>query len=270
MFSGVLSLSKPRFSRLRIVVFGIIPILGLPSISSSQVSRAASTGTNTVLTQLFTAFSGGQIVQSVQLSGNATWYGGSTEDSGVVTLSATANGSSQLQLSLASLGQRTESQTGTGPGASCQWTGNDGVQHSVDLGNCWRPDLWFLPAMSLQPSLLPTYLGTSDLGLSAVGSEGNSYRHVQNQLAFSSLSTDISNDLVERSTSDLGLDPTSFLPAVLAYSVHPDNGAAMPVLIEIRYGNYQSTNGVQIPFHIQRYVNGTLELDILLSSAQIN
>lgn len=124
--------------------------------------------------------------------------------------------------------------------------------------------------MSLQPSLLPTYLGTSDLGLSAVGSEGNSYRHVQNQLAFSSLSTDISNDLVERSTSDLGLDPTSFLPAVLAYSVHPDNGAAMPVLIEIRYGNYQSTNGVQIPFHIQRYVNGTLELDILLSSAQIN
>jgi hypothetical protein len=215
-------------------------------------------------------FSNGQVVQSVQLNGNASWYAGSLEDSGTVTLTAATTGSSQMQLQLASIGQRTESQTGTGSNAACQWASANGVANEVSLGNCWRPDLWFLPALSLQPTLLPSSLTAVDLGVGPVGFSGNSYRHLQSQLVFSNLASQLSSNLAQQSTTDLGLDPTTLLPAVLAYTVHPDNGAQAQIGIEIHYSNYQAVNGVQIPFHIQRYVNGSLQLDIVLSSAQIN
>jgi hypothetical protein len=61
------------------------------------------------------------------------------------------------------------------------------------------------------------------------------------------------------------------LPAVLAYTVHPDNGAqGVTIAIEVHYSDYRTVNGVQVPFLIQRYVNGSLQLEISVSSAQIN
>jgi hypothetical protein len=175
-----------------------------------------------------------------------------------------------MLLQLAAAGQRTESQTGAGTSAGCQWAGADGVGHAVYLDNCWRPELWFLPSLSLQPSLLPSYFNAVDLGVGTVGFSGNAYRHLQSQLVFSNLSTSMSANLAQQSIMDLGLDPTTLLPAVLAYTVRPDNGAQTQIAIEIHYSSYQSVNGVQVPFHIQRYVNGALQLDILISSAQVN
>jgi hypothetical protein len=60
------------------------------------------------------------------------------------------------------------------------------------------------------------------------------------------------------------------LPAVLSYSTRPDNGAPIPISVEIHYSNYQTINGVKIPFNIQRYINGSLQLEIAVSSAQVN
>ena len=76
--------------------------------------------------------------------------------------------------------------------------------------------------------------------------------------------------MMQRSTADLGLDPKTRLPAVLSYTTRPDNGAAIPIAVEIHYTNYQAINGVQIPFTIERYVNGSLQLEIAVTSAQIN
>jgi hypothetical protein len=175
-----------------------------------------------------------------------------------------------MNLSLETLGQRIESEAGTGTNASCEWTGANGVANAIDPGNCWRPALWFLPDLSLQSSLLPSYLVVSDLGTSPVGQGSALYRHLQCELLFSNLSGDFVTYMATRSTSDLGLDPVSLLPAVLAYSVLPDNGEPTPIAMEIRYSQYQLVQGVEIPFHIQRYVNGSLQLDILVNSAQIN
>jgi hypothetical protein len=254
-----------RFSGLSLPFLGIA-LLSVPSsLAYAQGSAPPSASSGGAFGQLSTAFSGGKVVQSVQLTGNATLHAGSLEDSGTVSLTASTDGSSQMQVDLATTGQRSETQTGAGSGATCEWAGKDGVAQPVDERNCWKPTLWFLPAFSLQPSLLPSYLGIIDLGLDTVGSSPNVYRHLQSQLGFSGLQA-----LMQQSTCDLGLDPTSFLPSVLAYSVFPDNGVQIPIAIEIHYSNYQAVDGAQIPFHIQRYVNGSLQLDILLSSAQIN
>jgi hypothetical protein len=240
--------------------------------ASSGTTTASATGTSaaTLLSQLSKAFSGGTEVHQVQLTGNASWHAGSVNDTGSATLSAATTGASQVQLSLSSSGTRTEAQSGQGTNLACTWSGEDGVAHAVDAGNCWRPVLWFLPPLSLQPSLVPSFLGAVDLGTGTVGFGATSYRHLQSELVLPELTTKLAGDIMQRSAADLGLDPTTLLPAVLAYSIRPDNGAPISIAIEIHYSNYQAINGVQIPFTIQRYVNGSLQLEIAVSSAQVN
>lgn len=238
--------------------------------ATTTVTGTTDTSATALLAQLSTAFSGGNVVNQVQLTGTASWHAGSLNDTGSASLSAATTGSSQLQISFSSSGARTEAQSGQGTNLACTWSGEDGVTHTIDPGNCWRPVLWFLPPLSLQPSLLPSYLGAVDLGTSTVGFGAATYRHLQTDLVLPSLSTSLAGDIMRRSTADLGLDPTTRLPAVLAYSIRPDNGAPIPIAIEIHYSNYQAISGVQIPFTIQRYVNGSLQLEVDVSAAQVN
>lgn len=250
-------------------------LLTAPAIASAANPTAASTGSagasaTSLLTQISNAFSGGNVVHQVQLTGSATWHAGSLNDSGSATLSAANTGTSQLQLVLSSSGTRTEAASGQGTNLACTWSGEDAVAHNIDPGNCWRPVLWFLPPLSLQPSLLPTYLGAVDMGSGPVGFGTETYRHLQSQLVFPDLTGTLTSDIMQRSTADLGLDPSSFLPAVLSYSIRPDNGAPIPIAVEIHYSNYQTINGVKIPFTIERYINGTLQLEIAVTSAQVN
>jgi hypothetical protein len=260
-----------------LLAIAIIALLSLafPLRSVAQGAPPASPLTanaSSALAQLYAAFSGSHAVHSVALSGEATWYAGSLEDSGPITLTAADNGSAQMQMDLAATGQITESQTGLGSGAQCYWSGKDGVVHSVDAGDCWRPALWFLPPLFLQPSVLSNEQLLVDLGAGTVGTGETVYHHVQGQIVPSAASTPSRGlrALAQRTTADIGLDPTSSLPVVLVYSVHPNGGAHIPVSIEIHYSDYRAVAGVQIPFHIERYVNGSLQLDIQLSAASAN
>jgi hypothetical protein len=257
-----------RLSRSTSIAFFTAAITLLALTTPSAFSQAANA--TTVLEQLSAVFSGGKVVQQIQLSGNAIWHAGSMEDSGSVTLTASANGSSQMQLALATTGQKTESQIGSGLNATCQWSGNDGVSHAVHSVSCGRLVPWFLPALSLQPSLLPSSLGVVDLGMGTVGASANTYRHLRSQLILNGTSDAFTADAIQISKTDIGLNPASLLPAVLAYSVRPDNGAPVAIAIEVRYSDYRAVSGVQIPFIIQRYVNGSLQLEVHVSSAEIN
>jgi hypothetical protein len=262
-----------KLSRFTVLIHSIAGITLLALLTPAAYAQGATpqrASSGNVLGQLSAAFSGGRVVQEIQLSGNATWHVGSLEDFGTVSRTASKDGYSQMQLVLSTTGQRSETQTGAGPSADCQWAGADGVAHEVDSGNCWKPMLWFLPAFSLQSSLLPSYLETVDLGLGTVGSSTNVYRHVQSQLVFSSLPSTQTTDIVQRSASDLYLDPASLMPSVLTYTVHPDNGSQVNISIEIRYSDYRKMNGAMIPYRIQRYVNGSLQLDIQLDFVQLS
>jgi hypothetical protein len=128
---------------------------------------------------------------------------GSLNDSGTATLSAASTGSAQLQLSLSASGQRTETQSGEGIDLSCTWTGADGTTHAIEPGNCWRPMLWFLPQLSLQPSLLSSSLGAVDLGTGTVGFGTAAFRHLQSQLVLPDMSSALASTMMQRSTADL-------------------------------------------------------------------
>jgi hypothetical protein len=69
---------------------------------------------------------------------------------------------------------------------------------------------------------------------------------------------------------DIYLDPTTSLPVSYVFNSHPDDNALLDIPTEIRYASYQSVSGTQIPFHLQKYMNGTLVLDVQLQNASLN
>lgn len=222
----------------------------------------------TILTSAAQAFSGGQPVSQVQLAGNATWYAGSEMAFGSATLTASETGHANMTLSLEGKGAWTESQAAFGSGMTCEWAGEDGVAHQEDYLNCLKPVVWFLPSLSLQPSLVSPEISVTDLGAGTL--DGVSCRHLQTAASLPDLPGSLATSAAQQSTTDIGLDSTTLLPVVVSYTVHPDDGAATPITIEIRYSNYQQIDGAMIPFSIQRYVSGSLQLDIEITSAQIN
>lgn len=219
-----------------------------------------------VLTQIASVFSGTQTITSIQLTGTAHWYAGSLQDSGPVTLSASSSGAATMKLDLATKGSWTESQSAIAAGMTCEWIGSDAIAHQGDMMNCNRPVVWFLPLISLQPSIIPSGVGVLDLGTGAL--DAGTYRHLQVGAAFSSIPASLLTESTQASLTDIGFDPASLLPEVLSYEVHPDNGTQVQVLIDVLYSNYQKTGGVEIPYKIQRYVNGALELEIDVTSVQ--
>lgn len=235
------------------------------SLSSSAFSQ-----TNvTVVSQINSAFSGGTAISSIQLAGTANWYVGSLQDSGNVTLTATSSGVASMQLALAETGSRVESQSAIGGAMSCQWVGNDNVSHQGDSMNCLKPFVWFLPAISMQQSTIPPGVSLTDLG--TITANSGAYREIQASVTPpASLFNAVYVPPQQASGTTLAVNPSTFLPASLSFQLHPDNGAMTPIQIEIQYSEYRIVNGVEVPFLIQRYQNGSLQLEIHISSVQVN
>lgn len=256
------------------VGFSYILVLGLffqanrELSAQSTPSQPQSGNPATLLSGIAVAFSDGKAVQNIQLTGTATWYAGG-EDSGSVTLTAAADGSSQMQLSLASKGQWSESQSAIDIPMTCGWVGNDGVQYAGNLFNCMRPVVWFLPQLFLASAVNSSSITMVDKGVGPVGSAGN-YRDLQCSFATSSSSDSVLQILTTASSVDIGVDQSSLLPSILAYEVQPDDGQDVLIPIEIHFSHFIQIDGVQVPSVIQRYVNGALQLEIQISAAQIS
>ena len=161
-----------------------------------------------------------------------------------------------------------------GPIASdrlCQITDAKSTIYTLDLMQCLKPVVWFLPEISLQTTMMPMGVGVADVGAGSVGRVAvGTYRHLQSQLVLADLPDDLMSQARQESTTDIGLDPKSLLPAVLLYKVHPDHGSqAVIIPIEVHFSNYQKVDGIEIPFLIQRFVNGSLQLEIKVDTAQI-
>jgi hypothetical protein len=69
---------------------------------------------------------------------------------------------------------------------------------------------------------------------------------------------------------DIYLDITTLLPVSLSFDTHLGNNFSVDIPIEIQFSGYQAVNGVQIPFHLQKYQNNGLVLDLQFNSATLN
>ena len=225
-----------------------------------QNQTAAVTAT-TVAAQAIAAFSPTPVSQ-IQLTGMAKAYAGSSQPSGTFTATLKSTGESTLQLNLAEL-TRTETTGAFSSPAQCQWMGADGVQHSAAQHNCLLPLHWLVPVLALQ---------SQAAALRQSAASGTDEAVAVQTLSLSQPGWD-SSDAAQRyaqlSGAKLSLDASTVLPTSLAFSVHPDNNERLDIPVVVRYSDYRQVSGATLPFHIQKYMNGTLVLDLQVQSAEV-
>jgi hypothetical protein len=222
----------------------------------------------TVLSNAASAFSQGKAVNTVTLNATANWIAGSDNETGTATLIASADGSYSIQLQLAQ-SSRTEAQTSFASGQSCTWSGTDGVSHAVAPHNCMGSMASFLPELALFGAQQPVSITTVLVGTTASGTSQLIDLRQQRTPA-TALSGNANALFAHLSTVDLYLDSTTYLPTALAFNIHPDDNSASDIPVQILFTNYTTVNGVSLPFHIQRYVNGSLNLDLVVTQASAN
>lgn len=202
-------------------------------------------------------------VKDVALQGSATYAAGPDEETGSVTLEATANGQSRVVLNLSG-GQRQEIRNG--PAGA--WNGPDGEQHAMATHNCWFEAGWFFPALSLEAALSDPQLSLVYQGLENRG--GRAVFHLRTFRVLPGQSAEMTAEIARLSALDIYLDAASYFPLALGFNVHADDDLNLDIPVGLVFSDYRSINGVQVPMHVQKFLQGGLVLDLILVNAVIN
>jgi len=217
----------------------------------------------TLISSSLKALTGQAAVNDVIVQATAAYVAGSDQESGAATLTARGNQQSLVQLNLDG-GPRQEIRNG--PAGA--WSGPDGTAHSMAIHNCWTDGSWFLPTLTLEAVLADPQLAVAYLGPDA--SKGRPLLHLQVARALPGQSASVTALILRHSAMDIYFDPQSFLPVVLDFNTHPDSDAGTNLPVEIQFGNFQNASGALVPFHIQKYLQGTLTLDLVVTKVAIN
>jgi hypothetical protein len=233
------------------------------------------------------ALTGGSPVTDVTLTGSARRIAGSDDETGTATLKARSDGSSRLDLSFPS-GNRSEVRNPAGtpladsapkdlpvsPAAMQAtqsvgaWSGPDGVLHGVPTHNLMTDAAWFFPALTVSniqssPNYVLSYVGQETL-------DGASVLHISAFQPYSDPRPSIAEFTQHLTQIDFFLDPTTLQLVALSFNTHPDDNAAADIAVKVLFSGYRLVNGVQVPFNVQKYLNGGLVLDVQLNHATIN
>jgi len=231
------------------------------ALSIFFVAAIAFAQTSTTPDQAKAAFTSNSAISNITLDGTFISTEGSLRQEGNAHLVAGSDGTYSVALTKSS-GAAGEARTRTDSDVGCTWQDARGNDHPVDWSNCQTP-AWFLPELSLFLSSPPT----AEWGLLAQNADVAT-PHLK--FNYSSSGTTPSGKVPIRTALDLELSSTTLLPSKATYFMHPDNHLNFNILVQIVYQNYREISGVNIPFRIQKFVNGTLVLDITLNSATVN
>lgn len=209
--------------------------------------------------QSIAAMVGSVSISDVTLGGTVTWNG---SDTGTAALRALGTRESRTDLSLSN-GTRTEirdAQTGTQQG---EWINPNSTSGKFAFQNCQVDAVWFFPvlgSLAAGPKVVLSYIGLETRN-------GESVEHIQSYV-YQPNPVAPSRQLL--STMDFYLDATTLLPAAMTFNAYPDNNTTANLLVEVDFSNYQSLSGVLIPMHIQKYQQGNLMVDVVVTGASFN
>jgi hypothetical protein len=244
----------------------IVSVATLFSFAWAQIPPASSPQALSIAAQSIAAQTSGNAISDVTLTGSATWTSGSDTETGNATLLASGTNEGRIDLALSS-GTRTEvrdAQTGTKLG---EWNVQNASSGKFAFHNCLTDAVWFFP-------VLGSLAGGSNVVFSYIGQEtrnGAAVQHLRTYASQPSKSAVSATNLLQQlSTMDYYLDATTLLPSAITFNVHPDNDAGANIPVEIDFSNYQAFSGVQVPTHIQKYLQGTLLIDLTISGATFN
>ena len=241
----------------------LVGALAAPGVAQTVAARDPQAVA--LVGQALSALTGGTQVNNVILQASATFIAGSDQEMGPATLEAKGNGESRIVLNLTG---GTRQEVRNGPAGA--WIGADGVAHAMALHNCWTDASWFFPLLSLAAALNDPTIGMAYLGQETLNGEAVQRLQLWRVLPSQSGTAAALALIQQLSTVDLYLDAASYLPVALGFNGHPDNDPGLKIPVGIQFSNYQNVNGVQIPYRIQKCLQGTLTLDVIVANALTN
>jgi hypothetical protein len=238
-------------------------LIGAMTLSSAAMAQPAVSTPMSYLQASLAAMVGQSSIQDVTLTGNAEVIAGGNDETVPVTFKALSNGSTGEQLNL-SAGVMNEVRIYGSSGPTGTWTSGDGVQHTISGQNLITGSAWFSPAI-----VISQMISNPALTLVYVGGEGGLFHfQVYQQQPNASGAT---GELLQHLTQmDIYLSSTTLEPVTLQFNAHAESNANVDVPVTIQYSNYQTVNGVSMPFRVQRFFNNSLALDFQIQSADIN
>jgi hypothetical protein len=234
--------------------------------SAAQQSVVLSSQALSILQHALAALSPNITTQDITLSGSAHYIAGSDDETGTAVLKATVIGSSRIDLSLSS-GQRSEVYNFSAATPVGQWSGPDGSPHAVSYHNLLNEPGWFSPVTAISRRLASSVFVTTYIGAETLDSQSVQHISVEQQPFDSSAQSALLQHLTQ---IDLYLDSATFLPAAMSFSAHPDDDAGLDIPVLVRFSDYRAVSGANVPFHIQKYFNKTLVLDLQMQLVTVN
>lgn len=252
---------------MRLLAAAVVLSISLSSSAQNTTSTAVVPPTSDPLAvslaqKSIAAMTGGVVINDVTLNANVTSIIGSDNQTGTATLMAKGLTESRVNLNLSG-GVRSEVRNISNGVPTGAWQNNTGAVHAFPQHNCWTDAAWFFPplsslAQSANPTTIFKYVGQEQHG-------GVNAQHIQIYQAVLPVAA-----IQRMSTMDIYLDATSYLPLAIAFQVHPDTDGNTNIPAEVRFANYYVINGIQVPYRIQRMLNGTVVTDITITNVAIN
>jgi hypothetical protein len=259
---------RPRSSALVLVVF--ICSASLLASQTQTVSGGPAPRSAQALSTLHSAmmaFGERSTTTDVTLSGKARRLAGSIDETGTAVLKALATGETRLDFDFPS-GAQSEVILRSPKGPVGQWSGPDGKVHEMKQHNLATDAAWFFPVLFLRRAASSAEFGLAHLGTE--NRDGKVVEHLSTTRQFSEMPPGIAPLMESLSQSEVYLDAATLLPASITFNTHPDNDALRKMPTEIRFSDYRSVNGTQVPHHVQKYVNGGLVLDLQFDTVSLN
>jgi hypothetical protein len=243
----------------------LLCLIALPCKAGQSTQPSAPQAT-ALLQQTLTALTGGHTLTDVTLSGTAERIAGSDDETGTVTVKALAAGAARIELNLSS-GLRSETMNiSASPAGS--WSGPDATTHRIADHNLLLLDpAWFFPLFPISRGLATGYTATY------IGQETRNGKAVQHIAIAQTSGVQLPSgtpSVAHLSQMDFFLDVTTLLPVAATFNIHLDNDAGRDIPIEVQFSDYRNVSGAQIPFHLQKFLNNGLILDLQFSSAATN
>ena len=242
------------FSPLAICTFAQTVSQPVPTSDPQAISLAQ----NSIM-----ALTGGVPITDVTLNANVTSIFGSDNETGIGIFRAKGIGESRVDLTLSG-GTLSEVRSLSNSGPAGAWSRNGGTAVPQSAHNTVTDAVWFFPALSSlsqfgNPNYVFKYIGEGQHG-------GVSAQHIQVAIVPPAGVADVQH----LSTVDFYLDPISFLPMAADFMTHPDDNMRIDIPVEILFAGYRNVNGVAVPFHVQKLLNGGVVLDLIVTTVSLN
>lgn len=237
------------------------------SVYPSFAQQPPAPSAPALLQKSLAALVGNTTVSDVTLTGTARHIAGSDDESGAATVKILASTGCRMDLTLPS-GPLTEVYSTSASGPSGSWSGPDGAAHPIAFHNLSTDSNWFFPAL-----ILANILGNQNSSLVYVGQEtkdGTAVLHISSSHIPPPAAAAEATLLQQLSQTEIYFDATSLLPVAIAFYTHPDNNALLNIPVEIRFSAYQRQSGVQVPMHVQKFINNSLLLDLQFQNVVFN